>query len=68
VVEVDREDTKRHYYESERSPSKIMSTEANELNPWQKRAAKERRERQTEMIYCPGCRRYRWATIKGSFR
>ena len=43
-----------------------MGMKGDELNPHQKRVAKERRE--TEMIYCPVCRRYRWAEIQGRFR
>ena len=33
------------------------------LNPWQVRAAKERRERETRFVYCSTCRRYRWAEV-----
>jgi len=42
--------------------------ESDEFNPHQKQAAKERRGRETEMIYCPVCRRYVWVTIQGGFR
>jgi hypothetical protein len=45
-----------------------MGMEGDELNPHQKQAAKERRGRETEMIYYPVCRRYVWVTIQGGFR
>jgi len=34
-----------------------------DLNPHQKRAAKERAKRETKFDYCPTCRRYRWLTL-----
>ena len=40
----------------------------DEPNIHQMRAAKERRGRQTEMIYGPVCRRYVCVIIQGGFR
>jgi hypothetical protein len=45
-----------------------IGMEGDELNIHQKHAAKERRGRETEMIYCPVCRRYRWVIIQGGSR
>jgi len=34
-----------------------------ELNPHQRRAARERAGQQIKFGYCPTCRRYRWMTL-----
>jgi len=53
---------------SNRKCVQAMGMEGEELNPHQKRAAEERRGRQIEMIYCPACRRYRWAIVQGGIQ
>jgi hypothetical protein len=35
-----------------------------ELNPHQKRAAKERTKQKTKFDYCPNCQRLRWMTMR----